>query len=258
MMSIFSCVCWLYECLLLRNICELYNQPFYDGELKEANAIKGKRAHNLDNLFKSSVVWLDTSKRDDREDSQRGTGKINFCNATLIKNTLNILFKKIEEKKLAHSIGIITPYKAQTDLLKERLKRIKTEFKELYKDKAKDDKDLRNGFDIGTVDSFQGSDRDIIIYDCVRSLKSKNSQDDRAKRKGSKIDFIADEKRLNVSLSRAKKLLIIVGDMEFLYRASVSEGINPFEKIIEYIHEHEEDYTIVDTNKGKQERVNNG
>lgn len=241
-----------------QNICELYNQPFYDGELKEANAIKGKRAHNLDNLFKSSVVWLDTSKRDDREDSQRGTGKINFCNATLIKNTLNILFKKIEEKKLAHSIGIITPYKAQTDLLKERLKRIKTEFKELYKDKAKDDKDLRNGFDIGTVDSFQGSDRDIIIYDCVRSLKSKNSQDDRAKRKGSKIDFIADEKRLNVSLSRAKKLLIIVGDMEFLYRASVSEGINPFEKIIEYIHEHEEDYTIVDTNKGKQERVNNG
>lgn len=50
--------------------------------------------------------------------------------------------------------------------------------------------------DIGTVDSFQGSDRDIIIYDCVRSnVLTKNK---------AKIDFIADEKRLNVSLSRAK------------------------------------------------------
>ncbi|WP_371819331.1 AAA domain-containing protein [Campylobacter upsaliensis] len=30
--------------------------------------------------------------------------------------------------------------------------------------------------DIGTIDSFQGSDRDMIIYDCVRSSKTKNTQ----------------------------------------------------------------------------------
>lgn len=241
----------IYNYRAEHKICQLYNQPFYEGELREAEAIKGKREHNLSALFKSSAVWIDTGKRDDREDTQAGTGKINHCNASIISSTLKILLGKIKEQNLAHSIGIITPYRAQTNLLKDKLKGIKAEFKEFYADKAKDDKDLRNGFDIGTVDSFQGSDRDIIIYDCVRSSKAKNSKEDREKRSGGKIDFIADEKRLNVSLSRAKKLLIIVGDMEFLYRASVSEGINPFYKIIDFIHEHKESYHIIHATQNK-------
>lgn len=231
-------------------ICQLYNQ-FYEGELKEALAIKGKREHNLSSLFHSSAVWIDTGKRDDREDTQAGTGKINRCNASIILDYLEKLLDKSKEQNLSHSIGIITPYRAQTNLLKDKLKGIKAEFKKLYADKASDDKDLRNGFDIGTVDSFQGSDRDIIIYDCVRSSKAKNSKEDREKRSGGKIDFIADEKRLNVSLSRAKKLLIIIGDMEFLYRASVSEGTNPFYEIIDFIHKHKESYHIIPATQNK-------
>lgn len=236
-----------------QKICEIYNQPFYDGELKEAPAIKGKREHNLA-MFKSSVVWIDTGKREDREDEQFGTGKRNFCNAKLIENTLEILFNEISKANLAHSIGVISPYRAQVSLLQGRLKEIKNKFKEYYKEKTKEDKDLRNGFDIGTVDSFQGSDRDIIIYDCVRSSKTRNVKNN-YERQGSKIDFIADEKRLNVSLSRAKKLLIIVGDMDFLYRASVSEGINPFQNIIEFINENKDDYEIIKSeNKNGKEK----
>lgn len=248
----------IYNYRAEHKICELYNQPFYEGELKEALAIKGKREHNLSTLFHSSAVWIDTGKRDDREDTQVGTGKINHCNASIISHTLKILLDKSKEQNLSHSIGIITPYRAQTNLLKDKLKGIKAEFKELYADRASDDKDLRNGFDIGTVDSFQGSDRDIIIYDCVRSSKAKNSKEDKAKRGGSKIDFIADEKRLNVSLSRAKKLLIIIGDMEFLYRASVSEGINPFEKIIDFIHKHKESYHIIPAPQTQNKGGKNG
>ena len=237
-------------------ICQLYNQPFYDGELKTSKAIEGKREHNL-SIFNSSVVWIDTSKRNDREDEQKGTGKINRCNASLIKSILYELKEDMQKHNIKHSIGIITPYRAQTDLLeKDILKGVKKEFKDFFYQKNYDsnqDKDLRNGFDIGTVDSFQGSDRDIIIYDCVRSSKSKNSFEDREKRKGNKINFIADEKRLNVSLSRAKKLLIIVGDMEFLYLASVSEGENPFNKIIGYIQGNKEIYQIIDANtKGEK------
>lgn len=246
----------IYNYRAEHKICQLYNQPFYEGELKEAKAIKGKREHNLSPLFKSSAVWIDTGKKDDREDTQAGTGKINHCNASIILHTLKILLDKSKEQNLSHSIGIITPYRAQTNLLKDKLKGIKAEFKELYADKASDDKDLRNGFDIGTVDSFQGSDRDIIIYDCVRSSKAKNSKKDREKRSGGKIDFIADEKRLNVSLSRAKKLLIIVGDMEFLYRASVSEGINPFYEIIDFIHK--ESYHIIPAPQTQNKGGKNG
>lgn len=80
--------------------------------------------------------------------------------------------------------------------------------------------------DISTVDSFQGSDRDYIIYDSVRSQKNP---------KGNRIDFIADEKRLNVSLSRSKELLVIVVDIDFLYRSTTSDNNNPFKSIIGYI-----------------------
>lgn len=121
-----------------------------------------------------------------------------------------------------YDIGIITPYKAQAAALRKKLA-VKKNFAEC-------------SIEIGTVDSFQGSDRDIIIYDCVRSGKLKGK---------AKIDFIADEKRLNVSLSRAKKLLIIVGDMDFLYQAKVSDKNNPFENIIEYINQNKESYEVI-------------
>lgn len=216
-------------------ICQLYNQPFYDGELITSKAIEGKREHNL-SIFNSSVVWLNTNRRSDKRDKQVGTGKINRCNALLINSILYKLKDDMQKYNLKHSIGIITPYRAQTNLLKDILSRIKKEFKDFYQKNSdsNQDKDLRNGFDIGTVDSFQGSDRDIIIYDCVRS--------------GGRIDFIADEKRLNVSLSRAKKLLIIVGDMEFLYSATVSEGENPFNKIVYYIDRNKDKCQIIDAN----------
>lgn len=216
-------------------ICQLYNQPFYDGELKTSQAIEGKREHNL-SIFNSSVVWINTNRRNDKRDKQVGTGKINRCNALLINSILYKLKDDMQKYNLKHSIGIITPYRAQTNLLKDILSKIKKEFKDFYQKNSdsNQDKDLRNGFDIGTVDSFQGSDRDIIIYDCVRS--------------GGRIDFIADEKRLNVSLSRAKKLLIIVGDMEFLYSATVSEGENPFNKIVYYIDRNKDKCQIIDAN----------
>ncbi|WP_302367158.1 DEAD/DEAH box helicase, partial [Brachyspira aalborgi] len=233
-------------------ICQLYNQPFYGGELETAKAIEGKREHYL-SIFNSSVVWFDTSKRNDREDEQKGTGKINRCNVLVIEYKLREILQGMKEKNIKNSIGIITPYKAQVDLLEKMLGSIKKDFKEYYRHNldSNQDKDLRNGFDIGTVDSFQGSDRDIIIYDCVRASKSKNSFENRNKRKGSKINFIADEKRLNVSLSRAKKLLIIVGDIEFLYTASISEGENPFYKIIGYIQKNKELYQIVNAEEVK-------
>lgn len=221
-------------------ICQLYNQPFYDGELKTSKAIEGKREHNL-SIFNSSVVWLNTNRRSDKRDKQVGTGKINRCNASLIKSILYELKEDMQKHNIKHSIGIITPYRAQTNLLKDILRGVKKEYKDFYQKNydSSQDKDLRNGFDIGTVDSFQGSDRDIIIYDCVRS--------------GGKIDFIADEKRLNVSLSRAKKLLIIVGDMEFLYSAPVSEGENPFSKIVYYIDRNKDKCQIIDANtKGEK------
>ena len=56
---------------------------------------------------------------------------------------------------------------------------------------------------VNTVDGFQGSEKDVIVISCVRG--------------GAKgIGFLQDEKRLNVALTRAKKSLIVVGNMNTL------------------------------------------
>lgn len=202
-------------------ICQLYNNAFYDGILKTSDNII--RNHNL-SKYTSSVVVVSTSDIEKREEEQKGTGKINRLNAEIIKNILLEIFEGINNNNLNKTIGIITPYKAQAGFLKEYLYNNINDFKD------------RN-IDIGTVDSFQGSDRDYIIYDSVRSQKNP---------RGNKIDFIADEKRLNVSLSRAKELLIIVGDINFLYESTTSDNNNPFQSIISYIYNNKYKYNIYD------------
>jgi len=203
------------------SICDLYSNAFYEGKLKTTDVINWKKQHSLS--FTSNVVWCDTGKLPDKEDKQKGTGKINQCNARIIERVLNQLKTEMTSQNKSYDIGIITPYKAQMELLRSRLA-----IKKNYADCK---------IDIGTVDSFQGSDRDIIIYDCVRSGKLKHKP---------KIDFIAEEKRLNVSLSRAKLLLVIVGDMDFLHQAKVSDKNNPFKAIIEYIAQNKDKYTVIE------------
>lgn len=72
----------------------------------------------------------------------------------------------------------------------------------------------------------------------------KNTKKAQKNKQGSKIDFIADEKRLNVSLSRSKKPLCIVGDKEYLNTASVSTGNNPFSAIIKEFDNNENEYEV--------------
>lgn len=178
-------------------ICRLYSDAFYGGALKSRKEYDYLKNHGL-SIYKSPVVLIDTSKNEKRFDKQVGTGKINILNGNIIKEELKKIIENIRKNNLQRkSIGIITPYVAQKDYLTRQLKEIISEAKE-----------QGVTIDIGTVDSFQGSDKDYIIYDSVRSGKGLGN-----------IKFISNEKRLNVSLSRAKELLIIIADSKFLSAA---------------------------------------
>jgi regulator of nonsense transcripts 1 len=54
--------------------------------------------------------------------------------------------------------------------------------------------------DVRTVDGFQGCERDIILFSAVRSNPN------------SEVGFLADDRRLNVALTRARRGLIVLGD----------------------------------------------
>ncbi len=77
-------------------------------------------------------------------------------------------------------------------------------------------------FRIGSVDAFQGKEFDVVILSLVRSndIQIKSSKDIRRK-----YGFLTSYNRLNVAMSRAKKLLIAVGDEEMFKIQQAEEHI---------------------------------
>jgi hypothetical protein len=89
-------------------------------------------------------------------------------------------------------VGIITPYK-------EQMFRIKAKISDIG---------MEDHVEVNTVDAFQGREKDIIIFSCVRSKNFSNEQ------RG--IGFLSDVRRLNVALTRAKFGMYVIGNSEVL------------------------------------------
>ena len=92
-------------------------------------------------------------------------------------------------------MGIITPYNYQLKLIEQQLAR-----RNLHQQKI----------DIGTVDAFQGRQKDVILLSCVRATQVTDSTTTVG------IGFVGNRQRLNVSLTRAKYAMYIIGHMNSL------------------------------------------
>ena len=101
---------------------------------------------------------------------------------------------------LSGKIAVITPYKAQVLQLKHAVNGW------LISIGAK-----RGDVEINTVDAFQGREKDVVIFNCVRSNKLNTLQ-------GS-LGFLTDERRLNVAITRPKHFLFYVGNTETLLKS---------------------------------------
>lgn len=86
------------------------------------------------------------------------------------------------------TLGIITPYSAQVDFLQK------------LKDNSQVLEPLKKLVSINTVDAFQGQERDVIAISFVRSNEK------------SEVGFLADIRRTNVAMTRARKKLMMIGD----------------------------------------------
>lgn len=97
-------------------------------------------------------------------------------------------------------IGIITPYSRQVYQMREKLKSTS--------------KEIGSQVEVNTVDGFQGREKDVIIFSCVRSY----AKDD-PNHKNKSIGFVDDARRMNVSLSRARIALVVIGNITKLYES---------------------------------------
>jgi superfamily I DNA and/or RNA helicase len=199
-----------------KQIGSLISKYFYDGKLKNPD-IEGydeKKSHKLSLKKETSIVFLNTSNRENHYDNGDKFNRQNQCNVDTIKellSKLNSLYPHNASCDNPFDIGVIAGYRGQVDLLKKQVN------SKEYGNFIKDNEPL---IQINTVDKFQGAERDIIIYDIVRSSHGHDN-----------IGFLADYRRINVAFSRAKRLLFIIGDSDYLLNRAVfrkSENFTEF------------------------------
>lgn len=207
-------------------VSDLISKYFYDIDpylLKIKTTDEKRQEKTQIGPIRSPILLLDTGREHRHEGESGGFSILNPHNAKLIVDFLKHLdqLPGIEEK----SIGIITGYGAQAKEIRNRCQEAKRRqaFKHLrFEDIGQASED---GVSIATVDSFQGLEKDIIIFDLVRSEKGKH------------LGFLEVPNRINVAFSRVKQLLVIVGDIESTIHAlrmkpNIDKEKAPLQKIL--------------------------
>lgn len=166
------------------DICLFPSNYIYGRTLKTDRATEENRCSS-DWLFQPYLVF-DVADGHEKRDND------SFANPQEVKLVMEIM-KLIKEKKNDigfRRIGIITPYSAQKKMIQQELDR------EFGRGRAGE---------VDTVDGFQGRQKDCILVTCVRANSTQGS-----------IGFLASLQRLNVTITRARYSLFILGRLTTL------------------------------------------
>lgn len=184
-------------------VADIISTWFYNKKYKTTGKKKkGVMPLLFPEVFKSPLVIIDTSDQSDdvrrevteydRESNKKS--RYNPCEARIIAKVLQkIDILSPECKVKLGDIGVISALKRQKEEIQSVVRK---EFPHLSRSNIESM--------IATLDSFQGQEREIIIYSCTRS-------NDR-----NEIGFLNELRRLNVALSRCKSQIVIIGDFDFL------------------------------------------
>jgi len=175
---------------------------FYNNQLIAHESVKNHTLTDIPlvsstDLTSARVVYVDTAGTDYTEiwnelmDSRENEGE-----ATLLLK----LWEELANAGVRPAWGaLITPYAAQARLLRHR---------------------VPVGLEVGTVDGFQGREKDVVLVSLVRSNDA------------GEVGFLSDTRRMNVAMTRARRLLVVVGD-------SATIGRHPFySAFLDYVQTH--------------------
>ncbi len=179
------------------------SEKFYGGQLVPHASVRhaGLEAYDLRFAPDLPVEFIDTAGCDYQEvaiPESRSTANPEEAHLLLARLAQMLApYDAAEHDEQQHtplSIGVIAPYRAQINYLKDAIE-----------DSAVlNDLLLQRRLSVGTVDSFQGQERDIIAITLTRS----NPQGE--------IGFLSDIRRMNVGMTRARRKLLLVGDSSTL------------------------------------------
>ncbi|MGB9622567.1 MAG: AAA domain-containing protein, partial [Candidatus Bathyarchaeia archaeon] len=118
-----------------------------------------------------------------------------------LRAATNIIQELIAHGVQPQLIGAISPYRAQRNRLSEI---------------------LREEVEVGTVDAFQGREKDIIIFSATATSQRSTR-------------FVENERRLNVALTRARKKLIVLANAKAPWTGLMKEYIEYTKRLNSYI-----------------------
>jgi DNA polymerase alpha-associated DNA helicase A len=146
-------------------------------------------------------MYIDTTGQEEMESSNDSESKFNTQEANL---TICHVLELISANVLPESIGIISPYQSQVQLISSMLK---SHYPQI---------------ECSSVDGFQGREKEVIIVSLVRC----NSKGE--------VGFLQSKNRLNVALTRPKRHLCVIGNGMTLNRDT---SLKP---LIDYLEENAE------------------
>lgn len=182
-----------YQYRMHPDIGSMISEVFYNGTVNMGASTHMQQLF-LPTPYDQQVVFIDTNRGDRKNGGygpyERFTNN-SYCNdleaEIICDQIIPTLQKNININDV--SIGIITPYSSQRELLRSNIR------------------DFNFKRCVYTIDAIQGKEFDIVVFSFVRAIPPSRSQT---------VGFLDDMRRLNVSLSRAKKKLILIGHKQTL------------------------------------------
>jgi superfamily I DNA and/or RNA helicase len=177
-------------------IADFVSSTFYFGRLRTEHP--GAPANTL---FRSPFAMVDTGDREPAERAETDMSRLREATRHGYRNELEagIIVALLQELVGQYrDWAVIVPFNAQKELLTSRLS-------------AVFDASARVADHVGSVDSFQGGERDLIIFGFTRSNRH------------GRIGFLKEARRFNVAITRAKRQLVLVGDLSTLCNADKPE-----------------------------------
>ena len=182
-------------------IASFPSKAFYKGELLSGTPPSARRAPMGFDWPVPAVplAFVDVPEGVERSD---GSSQTNPAEAQKIVNVVKKLVAGHDV--LPCDIGIVTPYAAQVRAIKRLLNGNQRERRTRFD--APPAPDSMDALEVSTVDGFQGREKEVIVFTCTRANANGN------------VGFLADPRRVNVMLTRARRGLIVVGHHNTLRR----------------------------------------
>jgi uncharacterized protein len=167
------------------DICAFVSEVMYDGKLESAEGCEHQSIGGAGPLAGSGLRWLPVEHDDDRVRSVDEAAALAACYHSLLGRP--VTRRSGESRELTPGdILVVAPYNAQVALLTET---------------------LPDGARVGTVDRFQGQEADVVLVSLTTSSATQIPRG---------MEFLYSHHRLNVAVSRARALVVLVGSPRLL------------------------------------------